>query len=94
MTSPALYWTRQDMQMIGIGLQDLLGAAVTVMKNAGLKSVKKSTVDVAGRTDDSHSAITFLWDGTSWIAVVMCAGADAKAVRTKLSKGLAGLVTL
>lgn len=94
MSSPALYWRKQDMQMSGINLNDALLMAKKVMTDVGLTSVKKSAVDVAGRTPHSHSAITFFHINQSWIAVIMCAGSEGKAVLEKLSKGLDDLVTL
>ena len=94
MSSPALYWRKQDMQMSGINFNDALVMAKKVMTDAGLTSIKKSSVDVSGRTSNSHSAITFFHVGQSWIAVIMCAGNDAKTILEKLSEGLDKLETL
>ncbi len=94
MSSPALYWKSQDMQMLGVTFEGLLLSAKQVMEGAGLTSVKKGTHDVSGRTPNSHSAVTFFQFGTSWIAVIMCAGDEAKEVLEKLSDGLDKLVTL
>jgi hypothetical protein len=94
MSSPALFWKSQDMQMGGINFNDALGMAQKVMKDLGLTSVKKGKSDVSGRTPNSHSAVTFFHFGESWIAVIMSAGDEANTVLKKLSDGLDKLVSL
>ena len=98
MSSPPLYWKTVPMQMIGVSFADLLSMAKPVFVKAGLTDIKKTTVDVSGRTPNTHAAVTFLGTGGgSFSTIVMVAGSDGnetKTVRKKLSDGLAKLTTL
>ena len=94
MTSPALYWTAKPTGTLGISFPDLLQAAMKVMQDAGLTNIKKSSVDVSGRTPNCHAAMTFVDTGSSFVAVTMAAGSEAKVVRDKLSTGFNNLTWL
>jgi hypothetical protein len=85
--SPALYWKGQATGTLGVSFSDLLQGAKQVMQNSGLTSIKKSSVDVSGRTPNCHAAMTFVDTGSSFVLIIMVAGIEAKVVRDKLSSG-------
>ena len=75
-----------------VNLGDLLLGAQGVMQASGLTNIKKSTVDVSGRTPNGHAFITFLKTPDDWVAFTVAAGVDAKVVCDKLSDALGKLV--
>jgi hypothetical protein len=91
MSSPALYWSAKSWKAIGAPMDVLLLNAKKLMQQAGLTNVVQSSVDVSGRTVNTHAAITFIKHGTDVTAIVMVAGSvgqEAKDVRAKLRAGL------
>jgi hypothetical protein len=86
--SPALFWEAFPYGSVATdGLQALFFAARDAMENAGLTDVIIQQRDVAGRTSNSHAAITFI-EGTHTTAVIVAAGDDALIVLQKLVKEL------
>lgn len=88
--SPALFWESFPYGSAAAdSFQTLFFAARDAMKNAGLTDVIIQEGDVAGRTPNSHAAITFI-GGTfsNTTAVVMAAGDDALIVLQRLVQEL------
>ena len=54
--SPALYWTTQKVK--ASNTENCLSFAHKAMYDLKLSDIKKSKVDVAGRTANTHAAIT------------------------------------
>jgi hypothetical protein len=96
MASPALYWTTRT---VALAKQDILNGANVAMQNAGMTSIKVSSVDTAGRTPTVHSVVSPLHKkdppspgpglGTTapatYIVVFTSAGSGAKDTLAKLT---------
>ena len=82
--SPALYWTTKKVNASKKG--DCLGFAYKTLYSLKLKNVKRSKVDVSGRTANTHTAITCLGSRQGMTAVIMVAGEEreSKWVRNKI----------
>jgi hypothetical protein len=92
--SPPLYWSTQKVQTSKI--QTCLGFAQKVMIDLKLLDIKMSKVDVAGRTANTHAAITCLNTNKGITAVIMVAGEnnESKQLRSKLSERIGKFVQI
>ncbi|MBI4487612.1 MAG: hypothetical protein HY694_00880 [Deltaproteobacteria bacterium] len=92
--SPALYWTTQKVKTSNF--ENCLSFAHKTMYDLKLSDIKKSKVDVSGRTANTHAAITCLSTSQGMTAVIMVAGEgnESKELRSKLSGKIGKLVQI
>ncbi len=92
--SPALYWTIQKVKTSQFGT--CLSFAHKTLHDVGLTDLRKSNVDVAGRTANTHSFITCVNTTGGMKAFIVCAGAgeECKQLRAKMADKIGKIVLI